>query len=522
MILSVALTLLPIVLIVFLMIRMKFAADTSGAIGWIFTLIIAGLFFKTSLDVGLRSSAAGIIASFPVSLMVVTSILQITFMEATGALKRVAVFVKTFGSGERAVQIMLINVGAGTLLVSVGATPVSILPPILVALGYSSYVAVALPAIGYDALCTFALLGAPLVVYSDLTGTPLVQSAQVFAKFLPVISTLIGFGMLWIVGRWKLIRQGFIPCVIAGLTNGGVAIAVSYTPALAGGVVLTGVMAGICTMVVMLIYLKLLGRPIIDRSTLTADDLRTEGQMSLLRALSPWIILIAASFAINFYPPWFDLLYKTFDMPISVIPGQALKTRMLWNAYTWVLIATVLSAIFIRPSGKAVQVTLAKWIKRAPRPAFSAAIFFAIAFVMNNSGTQDLGTAWKVVEPSSNMIWVLAQGSAMAFGTLYPFVSGYLGLFGGFLSGSEASTIAMFTKYHLLTSKILHVDALIVTAVTAVGGGLASVISPAKLQNAAATIDALGIESQVIKTAFVISALTTLIASIMALVLTSA
>jgi lactate permease len=522
MILSVTLTLLPIVLIVFLMIRMKYAADTSGAIGWLFTLIIAGLFFKTSLEVGLRSSAAGIIASFPVSLMVVTSILQITFMEATGALRRVAVFVKTFGSGERAVQIMLINVGAGTLLVSVGATPVSILPPILIALGYSSYVAVALPAIGFDALCTFALLGAPLVVYSDLTGTPLVQSAQVFAKFLPVISTLIGFGMLWIVGRWKLIREGFVPCVIAGLTNGGVAIVVAYTPVLAAGVVLTGVMAGICTMVVMLIYLKVLGKPIIDRSSLTTGDLETEKEMSLLRALSPWIILIVASFAINFYPPWFDLLYKTFDMPISVIPGQLLKTRMLWNAYTWVLIATVLSALFIRPSGKAMQVTLVKWIKRAPRPAFSAAIFFAIAFVMNNSGTQDLGTVWKVVEPSSNMIWVLAQGSALAFGTLYPFISGYLGLFGGFLSGSEASTIAMFTKYHMLTSKILNVDPLIVTAVTAIGGGLASVISPAKLQNAAATIDALGIESQVIKTAFIISALITLVASILALMLTSA
>jgi lactate permease len=78
----------------------------------------------------------------------------------------------------------------------------------------------------------------------------------------------------------------------------------------------------------------------------------------------------------------------------------------------------------------------------------------------------------------------------------------------------------MFTKYHLLTSKILGVDALIVTAVTAIGGGLASVISPAKLQNAAATIDALGIESQVIKTAFIISVLITLVASILALVLT--
>jgi len=56
-----------------------------------------------------------------------------------------------------------------------------------------------------------------------------------------------------------------------------------------------------------------------------------------------------------------------------------------------------------------------------------------------------------------------------------------------------------------------------VTAVTGIGGGLASVISPAKLQNAAATIDALGIESQVIRTTFVISLVITTAAAIMAL-----
>ncbi len=513
--LSVALTLLPIVLIVFLLVNRRFAADTSGVIGWLATLLIAITYFNTPLEMGLRSSLAGVIASFPVSLMVVTSILQITFMESTGAIRRIAVFVKTFASSDRSVQIMLINVGAGTLLVSVGATPVSILPPILVALGYSTYVAVALPALGFDALCTFALLGAPLVVYSDLTGTPLAQSAQVFAKFLPVISILIGFGMLWIVGGIRQMKEGFIPCVLAGATNGGAAVAVAH---IGIGVVLTGVIAGFCTMMVMLLYLKLRGLPIIDRSHLTADDFRVEQKMSLLAALSPWIILIAASFAINFYPPWFDLLFKQMDMGVSVIQGQTIRTRMLWNAYTWVLVSTVLSAIFLRPTAACTGETLRKWMKRAPRPALSAAIFFAIAFVMNNSGFQFTGTAWKLVESSSNMIWVLAQGSAAAFGAAYPFISVFLGLFGGFVSGSEASTIAMFTKYHLLTSKLLDVDALIVTAATGIGGGLASVISPAKLQNAAATIDAIGIESQVIRKAFVISLIITTAAAIMALI----
>jgi len=519
MFLSVALTLLPILLIVFLMTKKEYAADSSGALGLFLTIGIAYFSFNTTLEVGLKSSAAGIVASFPVSLMVLTSIFQISFMEATGALRRIAVFVKTFASVDRTVQIMLINVGAGTLLVSVGATPVSILPPILVALGYSNYVAVALPAIGFDALCTFALLGAPLVVYSDLTGTPLVRSAQIFSQFLPVVSTLIGFGMLWIVGGWEFIKKGFKPCMIAGLVNGGAAIAVSHIAFLASGVVLTGVIAGFSTMVAMLLYLKLLGKSVIDRSALSDEDRQVEKQMSLVRALSPWVILIITAFAINFYPPLFKLLYNDFAMPISVIPGQVIKTRMLWNAYTWVLISTILAALFIKPTLRSMQVTLSKWMMRAPRPTFSAAIFFGIAFVMNNSGMQSVESAWKVLDPSSNMIYVLSEASAAVFGGLYPFISGYLGLFGGFLSGSEASTIAMFTKYHLLTSKFLNVDALIVTAVTAIGGGLASVISPAKLQNAAATIDALGIESQVIKTAFKVSALITLVASIMALFL---
>jgi lactate permease len=513
--LSVALTLLPIVLIVFLMVNRRFAADTSGVIGWLATLSIAIVFFNTPLEMGLRASLAGIIASFPVSLMVVTSILQITFMESTGAIRRIAVFVKTFASSDRSVQIMMINVGAGTLLVAVGATPVSILPPILVALGYSTFVAVALPALGFDALCTFALLGAPLVVYSDLTGTPLAQSAQIFAKFLPVISVLIGFGMLWIVGGIRQMKEGFVPCVLAGLTNGGAAVVVAH---IGIGVVLTGVIGGFCTMMVMLLYLKLRGLPIIDRSHLTADDLRVEQQMPLVTALSPWIILIAASFAINFYPPWFDILFKQMDMGVSVIQGQTIRTRMLWNAYTWVLVSTILSAVFLRPSAACVGSTLRIWLKRAPRPALSAAIFFAIAFVMNNSGFQFTGNTWKLLEPASNMISVLAQGSAAAFGPVYPFISAFLGLFGGFVSGSEASTIAMFTKYHILTSKLLNVDALIVTAATGIGGGLASVISPAKLQNAAATIDALGVESQVIRTAFVVSVIITTAAAIMALI----
>jgi lactate permease len=155
---------------------------------------------------------------------------------------------------------------------------------------------------------------------------------------------------------------------------------------------------------------------------------------------------------------------------------------------------------------------LTVWLRRAPRPVFAAAIFFAIGEIMNMSG-YDMTTNSFIV-PS--MVKVLADNSAQLFQGAYGQIVAFIGLFGGFLTGSEASTIAMFAKYTMSTAKNLQMSPeglLIVTAGLAFGGGLASVVSPAKLQNAAASIDRIGDEGAVIRIAFVFALLLTAITS---------
>ncbi|MGB4508662.1 MAG: L-lactate permease, partial [Syntrophomonadaceae bacterium] len=323
---DILLTLIPVLLVLGLLIVARWPADLSGLAGWLVTMAIAYLFFNTSLKVGLTASLAGLIASFPVSLMVVTSLFQITFLESTGALKRIVVFVKTLAGSNQTVQIMMINMAIGTLLVSVGATPVSILPPIMLALGYSTFVAVALPALGFDALCTYALLGGALVIFSDMTSTPLNEAALVFSQFMPVISTMIGFGMLYIVGGWSKMREGFLPCLLAGLTMGMTAMAVAH---IGKGIVLTGVIAGAVTIIVMMLYLTVQGHPIVDRSQLTPQDIATEQSMPLIKALSPWIMLVTCCLVINFWTPIYNFLFKELAMAVEIIPGgKPLNTRM--------------------------------------------------------------------------------------------------------------------------------------------------------------------------------------------------
>lgn len=520
------LTLLPILVIVCMLVIFKKSADITGIVGWLCVSVVAYFFFKTSFEVIWRSTLSGLIKSFSVSLIVATSLLQMAFMEKTGALKRIIIFIKTIASDNRAVQIMMINIGFGTLMVSVGATPVSLLPPILLAMGYSTYVAIALPAIGYDSLCTYALLGAPIVVFVDiankvlgLTGDSMISlsdAGRVFYMFLPIVSTLIGFCMLWIVGKGKAIKEGWLPVVITGIV---IALVAYFTNRVDKLVVLTGIFCGLAVILVMAIYLKLTGKKVIDKSKLTKDELEYEKKYPLWKALTPWALLIACVLVVNL--GFFDYFYKELLLPIKNIAADSspIATRALWNAYTWILISTVLSLVFIRPKASELKETVKAWSKRAPRPVFAAAIFFAVGEIMNMSG-YDVAT--KKFAEGYNMVKVLADQSSKFFQEAYGAVASLVGLFGGFITGSEASTIGMFGKYAILTAKQLNYNMtgiLIITAALAFGGGLASVISPAKLQNAAASIDKLGEENKVIRIAFVFSLMLTVVTAVYAIIL---
>ncbi len=521
---STLLAISPVFVIFLLMTWGRRTADVAGAFGWVYTALLAALYFGTSWQIILLCSLAGVLASFPVSLMVATSIFQVNVMEEAGALRRVVAFMKSLGGEDRAVQVMLVNVGIGSLLAALGATPVSILPPIMLSLGYSDFVSIALPAIGYDALCTYALLGVPVVVFADvvkgITGqdfTP-AQVGLYFARYMPVVTSLIALSMLWIVGGLREMRRSWYVAILTGLTAGGIAIGMNV----AGLPTLTGVVAGAGVVCAMILYLRLRGRRVFDRAKLDDRDRAAEERMSLWVAILPWLLLIVFSILTNFHRiGLYPVLFDRWSMPVEIVPARPERLRMAWQAYTWVLIATLLAIPFYRMNWSRLGAAVRKTRKRAPRPVFAAAVFFAIAYVLNHSGKTPVEQAGKIawtIDPSggTNMVKVVADACAGTFHQAYTGVAAFLGLLGGFISGSEASSIAMLTRLHFETVGLVFPGAsperllaisLLVAAVSGIGGGLASVISPAKLQNAAAVIDRIGLEGTVIRSTAIIAVL---------------
>ncbi len=202
-------------------------------------------------------------------------------------------------------------------------------------------------------------------------------------------------------------------------------------------------------------------------------------------------------------------------MPVAIIPNAPEKVRFFWQAYFWIMVSTFLAFPLLKVNRTQLNTTCRKWLKRAPRPMLASAVFFAIAYIINHSGK---GLDWQLTDPGNNMVFVLASSSADALGKFYPFVAPFLGLLGGFVSGSETSAIAMLTALHLSTAEKIGAVGLVVAAASGIGGGLASVISPAKLQNAAASIDCIGEEGKVLRTTFVIALIITVVCAVLTLV----
>lgn len=507
--LSVFLAFFPVLVVGILLVAYRMAADYAGYVGWGVAALLAYFWFNTPLEVIGTSTVAGIVASFPIAFVFGAAIWQITVMHQAGAMARIVALMKGIAPGQKAVQLLLINVGFGVLLTSLGAPALSILPPIMLAMGYSAISAILLPSLGYVAMCTYALLGIPAVVFANFVGLPLEAIGDYFARYMLVLSVVVAFALLHIVGGTKLMREGFVPALLTGLLSGVVAQAMSA----AGLVTLTGIAAGMAIVLGLLLYLKATGRPLYDRSLLGEADFAAEKKFSLVTAASPWLMLVVFSLATNApFLPFLKWIFVDFAMPVEIIPNSPERLRIFWQGYFWVIISTLVCLPFLKLKMSDFAKASVLGLRRAMRPVLCTMVFFAIAFVMNHSGK---GADWALTNPLDNMIVLMADAAAATFGTMYPIVAPVLGLLGGFIGGSETSGVAMLTQLHLSTAETIGASGVLLAAASAIAAGMAGVISPAKLQTAAASINRIDDASKAIRPAFAISIILTAVCAVM-------
>ncbi|MEM3444889.1 MAG: L-lactate permease [Thermoplasmata archaeon] len=501
---GVTLALFPLILVFIGIIMFRQSGAMMAVIGWIVSLVLAITYFHTGLDVALAASLYGIIKSFGITIAVLFTMYLIFLMKEANALEVISAAIKRVAA-TREEQAIFIGVGFGSFVTSLGVVTPSLFPPLLIALGFDPFSAVSIAVLGYNATTSFALLSIPVTLPASLFSIDPVLLSYKICLYLPVLSTLISFAMLYIIGGFNSVRRGWFPAIVSGLSIGISALVF----VLAGApVLLIGVLAGAFTMFVLYI---------LAASKHTSSE-KFE-MKKFLRAISPWLVLIA--FALVISVPQITQALKAVDGPAFYIFDKAVDFDVLIQIYTWIFLTCLIAIPLLKLKSGQVKKVTRLWAGRILQPFLAYSLFFAIAYIMAWSAMDVVDG--KLVPGAAynefNMNVVVANALAGVFGASFVYVAAWLGLFGAVVGGSEASSNVMFYPIQKnIAQKIGLTESQFLTtyAAHANGGGIASAITPSKINNAVVTIggDA-GLESRVMRKHLVAVVVITIITGIL-------
>ncbi|MBD3235542.1 MAG: L-lactate permease [Candidatus Eisenbacteria bacterium] len=522
------LALLPLLVVLAGIVFLQQSGATMAIVGWIVSVILAVAYFKTDLMVALGGSWYGFVKSFGISIAVVFTMFMIFLMKEVGALTIISGAVKRTVVGKE-VQALNIGIGFGSFLTSLGIVTPAMFPPLLMAMGFGPAAAVAISVLGYNATCSFALLSIPITLPAEIFGLDLLAFTFKVCIFLPLVSVGLAFGILWLVGGRESMKRGAVPAIVAGFSIAAFALLFAVINYAAGQEIIPvriiGILAGLLSMGVLISWQRIFqGRQIAGELAQVKRENPVDAP-ALWRALSPWIILTALAAVVSFpkinawlsgIPGGFEI-FHVFDRPVDL--------NILGQIYTWILIAVLLSTIFLRPTAQQWRTAIDVWRKRFLSPFLAYAVYFSIAYVMawsametitGASGTTLMRTAFF---EGWNMNIVVGASLATFFGGAYSYVSPTLGLFGAVVGGSETGSNVLFMKIQQQASNQLGLSEkqfMTIYGAHAATGGVASAITPAKITNAVATIgEGKKLEARIMRKHMAIAVLLTVVIGIM-------
>ena len=519
------LALFPLLVVLFGVAFLRQSGLTMAIVGLVLTIGLAVFQFGTPPEVALGASVLGFMSSFGISISVAVTMLMVFLMRETGALQTVSKVIKRQVVGNE-VQALYIGIGFGSFLSCLGVVTPALFPPLLVTMGFSPSAAVAIAVLGYDPTTSFSLLSIPITLPVQVGAQmqpPIMINALAFAFkiaiFLPLVSTGFAFAILWLVGGKKSMRKGAIPALICGLalalaclgaTSLDYLTGVEYVP-----LRIVGVAAGLCAMASLYIYQKL--------KTHATQEPRTVDyptRKEVWRSFSPWIALTILASIVSI-PQIDERLHKALGGAdrITIFADQYVDLKVFSQIYTWIFVAVLVSLLTLRPTKKQVKAASKLWLRRFLGPFLTYGLYFSISYVMALSAGSIVEGKLGFPDLSLNMNVILGATLASIFGAGYIFVAAYLGLFGAIVGGSETSSNVLFLKIQKTASENIGLsDSGFMTVYSshAVAGGIASAVTPAKINNAIVTIDAgKNMESHIMRKHLVVAILLTIATGIL-------
>ncbi len=477
----------PILTVLVLMIFRNWSGSRAGAAGWFVSLIAAALIFGAHPKLIAYSQMKGVLLSLNVLYIIWAALLLFNVVNETGAIKAIGIGIQRF-SGDKSIQIVIFGWVFASFLQGVAGygVPIAVVAPLLVGLGFSPVVAVAVPAIGHSWSVTFGSMGASFQALMAVTGLESSYLAPWSAALLGIATLLCGIFAVHVYGGWKMVKHSFIAILIVGTAMAGT----QYALAVSGMWTLGGFGASLAGLCASLAVAKF-------RIYNQTSPSQIQSEMGLWWALSAYFILIAIVSTGVMVPSVKALLGQvklTFAFPeIVSLKGWVTKAgngqaiNIFGHGGALLLYSSVISFLVYRSKGfykpHALKTIWQKTVKSGVPTSLGIVSMVCFAMIMDHC----------------QMIYILAEGISRAFGSIFPLVSPWIGLLGAFMTGSNTNSNVVFGVLQQETAQLAGLSAALILGAQTTGGALGSMIAPAKILVGCSTVGLSGQEGPVLK-----------------------
>jgi len=436
---------------------------------------------------------------FPICWIIISAVFLFNITVKSGQFEVIKDFM-AFITPDRRLQALFIAFSFGSFLEGAAGfgAPVAISGAMLVGLGFNPLYAAGICLIANTAPVAFGSVGTPILMASRMSDIPELAISQMVGRTLPLLSLMIPFYLIVIMSGFKKSVEVLPAILVCGLSFS----IVQWFTSNYMGPMLPDVLAGLASIFSLLLLLKFWKPKSIWRFSDEPDNpivsIIKYPPLQILKAWSPFIIMTFFIVAWGLQPVK-DLLNSIafFKFEIPGLNGSILKpdgTPLVIKAFEFnylsasgsaVVLATIISIPLIGISIKDSIIIFTSTLQQLIFPIITISSIVGYAFVANYSGM------------SITMAFALAST-----GILFPFFSPILGWLGVFLTGSDTSANALFSKIQSTTADSLGFDPVVAVSANASGGVTGKMISPQSIAVGAAAVGLVGKESDLFRFTF--------------------
>jgi L-lactate transport len=494
---------LPLVVVLILMGGLRKSGLFASICGLGTAILLALFLWHMPAMLVLWSAIYGVMyALWPILWIVFTALWLYNLTQDTGKFDLLRRWMEQHASGDPAVQVILVAFCFGALLEGTAGFGAPVAMTVLTAL------------IANTAPVAFGSLGIPILALAGVTGLPLNQLSAMAGRQVPVLSLLLPAYLVLVVSGPSGLRKRWPIALVTGLSFAVTQFAVSNF----SGPYLADVLAACISIAATVAFLKL--NPSKKASVATQINVFPDGGSRGLQASEtasleskghlapesrpltpresfaawfPWLTLSAVVIVWTWLKliPTAQQLIPIPNLHNSVLltlyhkPYAALYTFQPFAAGTAALVATILTAIFLRVPGKTFAHAGLKTFRQLRLPGLTVLTIVALAYLYNYSGMAfTLGAAFAQVGPA------------------FPLLSGFLGWIACFLSGSDTASNLLFGNLQVAAAYQLGLSPVLLAVTNSSGAVAGKMVSPQNIAVGVTTVGLIGQEGKVLRSAF--------------------